>query len=185
MPADLLPVCNLDISRLPEGGRPAKLVASEKQRSAIANHCGLSEISMLEADLLVSAFGGEGAAIAGTLRATVAQPCVVTLRPVTQNIDAELGMKFLPRRDGIPVRGTAGQEVVIDIGEDDPPEILDGSNIDLWAVIVETLLLNADMFPRSAGAQLAHPPDTAADPEEPDSPFAVLAKLENGQKKSE
>ena len=59
-------------------------------------------------------------------------------------------------------------------GDEDTPEVLSGTLIDLAAPLLEELSLGLDPYPRAKGVTFESPKDEA-EPEE--TPFAVLAKL--------
>jgi uncharacterized metal-binding protein YceD (DUF177 family) len=75
-----------------------------------------------------------------------------------------------------PSRRTKRAAVVdIEVGEDDDaPEVLPGSLLDVAAPVLEELSLLLDPYPRAPGVTFAAPKDEA---EAKESPFAVLAKL--------
>jgi uncharacterized metal-binding protein YceD (DUF177 family) len=115
-----------------------------------------------------------------TLGATVVQPCVVTLAPVTTRIDEKVTRRFLSRWS----EPEAGSET--EMPEDDTTEPL-GSAIDPAAVMAEALALALPDYPRAEGADLGTAVFTepGAEPltDEAAKPFAGLAdlkkKLEN------
>ncbi len=78
---------------------------------------------------------------------------------------------------GAPEPLAAGAELHVDPEADDPPELLEGSSIDLGTLALEYFVLAIDPYPRAPGAELlaeaADPPES-----ESDSPFAALAALQ-------
>ncbi|QGX98623.1 DUF177 domain-containing protein [Roseovarius faecimaris] len=112
--------------------------------------------------------------LSAELGATAVQPCVVTLEPVTTRIDTPVSRLFL-RDYALPeVEGE------VEMPEDDSTEPL-GKEIDLMAVIRESLALALPDYPRADGAELKNAdfaapgvtPMTDADAK----PFASLADL--------
>lgn len=102
----------------------------------------------------------------GRLGATVVQPCVVTLAPVTTRIDERVTRRYLAR---LPDPG-AGEHEIDDDTIEPLPAILDTA-----AVMVEALVLALPAWPRADGA-----PDVAAALSDDDGarrPFAGLARL--------
>lgn len=83
----------------------------------------------------------------GRLGATVVQPCVVTLEPVTTRIEEPVERVFLAD----PPPEPEGDEV--EMPEDDTTEPL-GNTIDLGAVMAEALALALPAYPRAPGAEL-------------------------------
>ena len=108
------------------------------------------------------------------LGATVVQPCVVTLAPVTTRIDEPVLRRYLARMPDTP----AGDEV--EMPEDDSIEPLP-ETVDLEQVLAEALALALPLYPRAEGAEL--PPTAVTEPGKAPltdadlNPFAALAAL--------
>ena len=111
---------------------------------------------------------GAGWRLDAVLGATVVQPCVVTLEPVTTRIDVPVHRRFQP------ITAPATSEVRIEATEDDELEPL-GDRIDLGLVAIEALALAVPAYPRRDGATLPDPPASAEEPVR--KPFAGLAEL--------
>jgi uncharacterized metal-binding protein YceD (DUF177 family) len=60
------------------------------------------------------------------------------------------------------------------VDDEEAPEVLPGSLLDVGAPVLEELSLMLDPYPRAPGVTFEAPKD---EPEAKDSPFAVLAKL--------
>ncbi|MFK7837806.1 MAG: DUF177 domain-containing protein [Sulfitobacter sp.] len=114
------------------------------------------------------------------LGATVVQPCVVTLEPVTTRIDVDVRRQFIRDFD-------EPDEPEAEMPEDDTSEAL-GTWIDPALVMQEALVLAAPDYPRKDDAELGQmvytKPGEAPMTDEDAKPFAGLAdlksKLENG-----
>ncbi len=121
----------------------------------------------------------------GSLGATVVQPCVVTLEPVTTRIDEKVERRFLAQ---MPELSEDDEEV--EMPEDENSEPL-GTHIDLAAILHETLALYIPQFPRAEGAELQDAVFTEAGKkamtDEDVRPFAGLAALRDqlGSKEDE
>lgn len=121
----------------------------------------------------------------GKLGATVVQPCVVTLAPVTTRIEEEVRRRYLARMPEAPAGAEAGGEV--EMPEDDSAEPLPAV-IDPGAVLLEALALAMPLYPRADDAALEDadfgPPGSEPLTDEAVKPFAGLAalrdKLEGG-----
>ncbi|WP_306150808.1 DUF177 domain-containing protein [Roseovarius sp. MMSF_3281] len=117
-----------------------------------------------------------------TLGATVTQPCVVTLEPVTTRLDVPVTRRFL---DEMPHETSNAEE--IEMSEDETIEPL-RERIDLEAVMIEALALALPDYPRKDEAAPVEaeftPPGARPLEEERQKPFAGLAdlkkKLEGG-----
>ena len=109
--------------------------------------------------------GRDGVHVAGRVRATVRQTCVVTLEPVVNEIDEAVDVDFVAARAAPPA---AGDEVEV---TPDEPEPLTGNAIDLGVLATEFLILGVDPYPRKPGVAFEPPApgDAAA------NPFAALA----------
>jgi uncharacterized metal-binding protein YceD (DUF177 family) len=84
--------------------------------------------------------------LVATLGATVTQPCVATLEPVTTRIEEKLVRRYL--KDW-PLEEELGEEV--EMPEDDSIDPLD-DEIDLVGVLQEALSLALPTYPRADGA---------------------------------
>lgn len=110
------------------------------------------------------------------LGATVVQPCVVTLGPVTTRLDTPVTRRFVA---GMPVSEAApGEEAAMP--DDDTAEPL-GRDIDLTRVMIEALALALPEYPRARDAELQQsvfaPAGTDPLTQDGTRPFAGLADL--------
>lgn len=117
----------------------------------------------------------------GTLGATVVQPCVVTLAPVTTRIDEAVVRQYMA---DLPAP-TGGEE---EMPEDDSIEELPAT-LDLAAVMIEALSLALPPFPRADGVALGEAvyADDGVTPltDEDTKPFAGLAGLRDALSKKD
>ena len=162
------------VDRLPGEGRDVEVTASDDQRHALADVLGITAVEALTARLHASPFRG-GIRVTGQLRATIVQPCVVTLEPVVQAIDELIERVFMPAGE---VRPSARQQpdVFVDPEADDPPDSFDGREADLSGLLVETLALAIDPYPRAPGVDAG--PLVIGEEDDEDSPFAALKRLQ-------
>ncbi len=107
------------------------------------------------------------------LTAGVTQACIVTLVPVTADIDVTVVRRFLAE-----MPEPEGDE--IEMPEDDSMEPLTGT-VDAGAILVEALALALPAYPRADGAELGSLSAAAPGAEPLDAeavrPFAGLAEL--------
>jgi hypothetical protein len=167
-PAWTFPVA---VAEVPETGRHVDIVADDEVRDAIAKSAGLAALPSLAAGFDLTRQGAEGLRLAGQVRATVVQNCVVTLEPIESALDEAVDLVFLPDAPVVP--DPAGLQP---FDAEDPPETLQNGMVDLGAVATEFLLLGIDPYPRKPGAVFDAPP--AGDPSS--HPFAALAALKKG-----
>lgn len=117
------------------------------EMSAIAGDLGLSGLRKLRFRGTLAPAGAGAWLLRADLGATVTQPCVITLAPVTTRIDEEVTRRFSPEaQDEAP-----GAET--EMPQDDTIEPL-GKEIDLWRVMTEALALALPAWPRAEGAEL-------------------------------
>ncbi len=172
----------LRLSELPANRpTPFALEPDADQRTAIADRLEALSIRKLRFAGELRPLGRQDWLLAGTLGATVVQPCVVTLEPVTTRIDEAVRRTYLaelPEPEG-------GEE--IEMPEDDTAEALP-ETLDLAAVMEEALALALPPFPRAEGAELGEAaftePGKHAMTDAEAKPFAGLKalkdKLDNG-----
>lgn len=164
------------IDRLPAAGRSVKVDADEAARKEIARQMGITAVERLVADLTVVPLRG-GLRAQGRLVARIEQPSVVSFEPVFQDIDEQIDRVFLPaERTATPV--TPGTEIYVDLEDDDFPDHIDGPEVDLSALLLETLALAIEPYPRRDGESLSGLGLDVA--EEDAGPFAALARLKPG-----
>ena len=157
------------VEDVPETGQQFDLVADAAARGAVARLAGLRELPRLQARFDVKRHGAGGLHVTGEVSATVGQNCVVTLEPLSNEIEETVDLVFVPQRAAAPEQG-----------ETEPPEVkwgdpepLIGGIVDLGALAVEFLMLGIDPYPRKPDAVFEPPQDRT--PKE--GPFAALAKL--------
>lgn len=143
-----------------------------------AQQLGLSTLRKVffKGDLF--AVGDSDWQLSASLGATVIQPCVVTLEPVTTRIEIEVTRLYVAQ---MPELGGDDDEE-IEMPDDENAEPLP-AEIDISEVLFEMLALNLPQFPRSTGAQLSKAaftePGKKAMTDEDARPFAGLEALRN------
>ncbi|WP_293576719.1 DUF177 domain-containing protein [Phaeobacter sp.] len=144
------------------------------ERAALAEAMGLSELRKLRFAGELRAMGKKDWELVAEIGATVVQPCVVTLDPVTTRIDQPVRLQFIA---GLAF-DTSEEEV--EMPEDDSSEPL-GSHIDVAEVMAEALALYLPQYPRKDGAVLGESVHAEAGVtpmrDEDTRPFAGLAAL--------
>lgn len=161
------------IDKLPSAGRSVTVEADEPTRAAIAQAMNILSVDRFSAHLTVVPLRG-GLRAQGKLDAVVSQASIVSFEPVPQVVAEEVDRVFLPaHRDAKPP--APGSEVFIDLEDDDFPDHIDGPEVDLSALLLETLALALDPYPRLPKESLEALGLPTGDAEE--GPFAALAKL--------
>ncbi|WP_332686684.1 YceD family protein [Devosia sp.] len=160
------------IDRMPASGRDLTVSLDEPTRAALAELLKLSAIDSFEATLMVAPLRG-GLRAQGRLVADIVQPSVVTFEPVGQHVDEAIDRVFLPEAQAH--KPTPGSEIFVDLEDEDFPDHIDGPEVDLSALLIETLALAIDPYPRLPGEGLDSLGVHLGD--EPSGPFAALKKL--------
>lgn len=149
---------------------------TDEERSRAAAYMGLIGLNEISFCGKIAAWDEQGWEVRADLTAIIVQECVVTLSPVTQYIEETVSRRYLPGLEPeteFDVLVTSAEE------EDGPDPIVD--EIDLAGLMLESLALAIDPYPRAEGAEL----ETAvfAEPgikpmtDEDARPFAKLAAL--------
>jgi uncharacterized metal-binding protein YceD (DUF177 family) len=165
---------DIRLDSMPAAGRDVRVAPGVAERAALAVQLGVTSLDRLEVALHAVKFRG-GMRVTGRLTATVTQPSVVTLDPVHQEISEPVDRIFLPTGEK-PFAGPADAEVFVDLDGEDLPDHFEGNEADLTGLIIETLALAIDLYPRGAGEAVDLPSGTDT-PE--DSPFAALKALKD------
>lgn len=168
----------LRLDRLAGGDVEEELAATAQERAALAKRFGVLNIARLEGKLRVCRpADGPLVRVDGRLRAEVTQTCVVTLEPVTQEVEEAFVQLFTlspePRT----------REVFVSPEDEDAPEPLTGNAVDLGEVLSEQLALALDPYPRRADVEFEGASFGKAEEEDEearDTPFAALERLKAG-----
>lgn len=168
---------SIRLDSMPATGRDVTVTPSDEERAAIAAQLGLNAVDALDVKLHAVRFRG-GVRVTGRLIATVTQPSVVTLEPLQQEVSEPIDRIFLPGGEK-QYAGPANAEIFVDLEGDDIPDHFEGNEADLSDLIVETLALAVDLYPREPDASLE---DTGYRPDvDATSPFAALKALKPKQ----
>jgi uncharacterized metal-binding protein YceD (DUF177 family) len=170
-----LPLLPRPVDVMAIGVTPAtgKIATTDKERAAIAEALELLELPALAAELELHRDGRGRIRVEGHVTADIVQSCVVSLEPVPQHIDEPIAMVFVEAGD-VDAEARPGAEIRVDPTDEDPPEALTGSTLDLGPIVIEHFVLAINPYPRAPGAEL---PESGEGADSPESPFAVLAKL--------
>ncbi len=164
------------IDKLPSAGRSLAVDANEAERAAIAEAMNIVSVERFVANLTIAPIRG-GLRALGHLDAAVTQASIVSFEPVPEIISEAIDRVFLhgPRDHQPPAPGS---EIFIDLEDDDFPDHIDGPEVDLSALLLETLALALSPYPRREGEALDTLGVGANEPEA--GPFAGLASLKGG-----
>ncbi len=145
--------------------------ANAEERAAVAGRLGLRALDRFSAQVVVERLEPGKLRLSGRIQARAVQICVVSLEPVAAEIAEPFAILYAAEESAAP-----GDEILVEIEEDESPEPLVGGVIDIGEAVTQQLALALDPYPRKPGAIV---PGAAAG--EADSaargPFAALASL--------
>jgi uncharacterized metal-binding protein YceD (DUF177 family) len=159
--------------RLPASGRELEVTPDAEALAAMADILKITTVEAFHASLTAVKLRG-GIRVQGRLTARIVQPSVVTFDPVTQEIDEPVDRLFVQGPDK-PHNPAPGAEIFVDLEDEDFPDHVDGNEVDLSALLIETIALAIDPYPRLPGESLDTIGVDLADKEE--GPFARLKAL--------
>ena len=166
----------LRVSDLPERVKTLFEISPDTDELAmIAQQLDLEALRKLRFAGYVEADHDNDWRLEAELGATVVQPCVVTLEPVTTRLDENVIRHFVAH---LPEDESDADE--IELPEDESIERL-GREIDLEAVMIEALALVLPLYPRTPGATIENvlvtEPGATPLSDEDMRPFAGLKSL--------
>lgn len=167
-----IPGAAIRLDSMPPAGRDLDLVVERAEREAIAADLDITAVDRLTVKLHAVRFRG-GIRVTGRLGALVVQPSVISLEPVVQEIVEPIDRVFLPGGEKA-FAGPANAEIFVDLEGEDVPDHFEGNEADLTNLIVETLALAIDPYPKAEGESLGIAGDGDVEDE---LPFAGLKVL--------
>lgn len=163
---------------VPPQGRKFVIETSADERAAIAARLGILAVDRLSARVTVRPLRG-GLEVKGELEADVSQACVISFEPVPQHIAEPFERVFLPGKEP-RYEGPAEAEIFVDLENEALPDHFEGGELDLSELLIETVSLALDAYPRHPDAQV--PKALASDPEtDRPSAFAILKSLKSSR----
>lgn len=153
-----------------EHGLKRTRAATAEERNALVGELALSSCEALDATYDIRALGGGRFGLTGTMTARLAQPCGVTLDPVTAQMTERFEVEFHPE---LPAGDTGDEEREILSSID--VEGIEGGHIHVGRIVHDTLSASLNPYPRKDGADFDWSDPKAASPGT--SPFAVLKNL--------
>ena len=172
----------VDLDRMGPGGTALDVVATETECAALAKRFGFLSLPALSARVTVDRKPGGRVVVEGRLKGRLVQACVLSLDPVTQDLDEAFRVVFADNAED--ERDPESGEAVLN-AHADAPEPLTGNILDVGEIIAEQLSLTADPYPRRPGVKLEDvlpkPRNNGrrGAPEQRRNPFAGLAALKD------
>lgn len=163
----------LPVDGLGEEELVKRIAATADECQALARRFGLLSLGCLTAELHVRRLPGRPLVrVTGRFAAEVTQACVITLEPVTSRLEGSVARCYTL------APAAAEREVLVAVGEDEPPEPVPAGGIDLGEAVAEQLALEIEPYPRAEGARLEQVQwGGSPDGEGRESPFQVLGSL--------
>ncbi len=140
-----------DTADLPAAGAEVTIAAGPAERTALAEAYDLLAVDGFTATVTLTRTDGARVAVAGRVVVDIVQACVVSLEPVAQHIDKSFQIDFVPAESA---ERQAAREVAIDPNAPDPPEVMEGTTVDVGALAEEMFVLAIDPYPRAPGAEM-------------------------------
>jgi hypothetical protein len=170
----------IDLDKLGPAGVALEITTSDGERAALAKRFGFLGLPAFSARMTVDRKPGGQIVVEGRLKGRIVQACILSLDPVTQELDDAFRLVFAENvaEDLDPESGEALLNA-----NGDAPEPLTGNMLDVGEIAAEQLSLTADPYPRRPGINLEDVlPKTKggarrAAPEARRHPFAGLAAL--------
>lgn len=167
------------VRKLPGKGYRLNYVASAEVCRQLATDYDLTEVSSFAVEGNITPCNRQTLRFVGAVCAKIIQPCAITGDPLNQNIREEMDITFVQEGSrSARQQSLDGQEVVVDLLEEDLPEVYSGDSIDLAPIWLEHFVLGIDPFAHLDDAVAEVPELQATD----DSPFSVLRSLKNTTK---
>jgi uncharacterized metal-binding protein YceD (DUF177 family) len=141
----------VDVDRLGPNGTALEIAASDGERAALAKRFGFLSLPAFSARVTVDRRAGSQVVVEGRLRGKVVQACILTLDPVTQDLDEAFRIVF---KQGLAEERDPESGEALVSAQADAPEPLPGNLLDVGEIVAEQLSLAADPYPRRAGVKL-------------------------------
>lgn len=141
----------VDLDRMGPAGTALEIVPTDSERAALAKRFGFLGLPAFSARVTVDRRTGGLIAVEGRLRGRIVQACILTLDPVTQELDEVFRLLFKP--DFADEHDSESGETVLS-AQTDAPEPLAGPMLDVGEIVAEQLSLVADPYPRRPGVRL-------------------------------
>lgn len=141
----------VDLERMGPTGAALDIVASDRERAALVRRFGFLDLPAFSARVTVDRRPGGQVVVEGRLRGKIVQACILSLDPVTQELDETFRIVF--KQDMAEEMDPESGESVVS-AQVDAPEPLSGNLLDIGEIVAEQLSLAADPYPRKPGLKL-------------------------------
>ncbi len=175
----------IDVQKLKRDPINFEFIASENERALLAKGLGIVGIDYLKAKGTIEhQENSKLLDLSAKFKTNVTQSCVVSLEPVTQEIELEFTVCYTSNKNDVAVEEA---EYVVGMEEKDLPWLIEEGKIDVVHAVVEQIALALDPYPRaeeakkSVSAEHLQQSDEEAEggDREVHKPFANLRELMN------
>ncbi|MCF4098185.1 YceD family protein [Maritalea mediterranea] len=163
------------LSEVPKDGRSYEFDADQDAKEALVAETKLEDVKSFSGKITMRPFRG-GYQAKGEGQAVVEQACVVTLEPVEEEVALAFERIYMPGKAPEP-DVAPNAEVFVNLDSEPDQDWYEGDAIDLAPMVVETLMLSLNPYPRKPDAEFADLTEDERD--ESESPFAALAALKD------
>lgn len=170
----------VDLDRMGASGAALEITANDSERAALARRFGFLGLPGFSARVSVERRPGGQIVVEGRLRGRVVQACILTLDPITQELDETFRIVF---KQGLAEEHDSESGEALLSAQADAPEPLQGNLLDVGEIVAEQLSLAAEPYPRRPGVKLEdvlpkpRPGGRQGRNEQRRHPFAGLAAL--------
>lgn len=180
-------VKNLKVDRLGQKPLTFSFKANVDQRAEVAERLGIVGVNLLDVygDIHRKA-GQKFLELTAEVKAIAVQSCVVSLAPVEQEIDVTFSLCYTFDKEDTFLDEA---EYVVDMEEDDLPELIEDGQVDVVSAVCEQIALSLDPYPRAVEAdnsdgakylqQSGEKSEAEGEEQEVYKPFANLKDLLN------
>ncbi|MFI5003264.1 MAG: YceD family protein, partial [Reyranellales bacterium] len=141
----------VDVDRMGTGSAALDIVASDSERAALTKRFGFLALPAFSARVTIDRRPGSQIVVEGRLRGRIVQACILTLDPVTQELDDAFRIVF---KQGLAEERDPESGEALLSAQADAPEPLPGNMLDVGEIVAEQLSLAADPYPRRPGVKL-------------------------------
>ncbi|HSZ74542.1 MAG TPA: YceD family protein [Rhizomicrobium sp.] len=169
-----------DLATLSQAGAEIAIMPQADDLVRLAEWAGVEAIKRFDATVKLKKLSPTRFAYAAHFSADIVQACVVTLEPVASHIEKEFTRELHLAAIRASSRFAAiGADLDVTSAADESPEEIESPHFDVAGPVLEEFVLAIDPYPRREGIEFSEPKTQEPKPE---SPFAVLKRLETGAK---
>jgi uncharacterized metal-binding protein YceD (DUF177 family) len=161
------------VERIAPSGSDHTIEANAEELSALAKRFAIPAIHSFSARFTALPWRRGGVQVRGEIVADVEQISVVSLEPFTSQVRESL-VRYYQAETGPGHRPTV---LSVKPLEEEEPDVISGTTIDLGEIAAESLALALDPYPRKPGEVFQDATQLAEEERRQESPFAVLSQL--------